>query len=161
MSVDRKLKILAVTGNGQLKLRDVLGLDIDFAFGANGVDAGIGPMLLKSLSNEPGLNRIGERSGLQVSFRRKFLAALLDDGGEAFQQLGECRRLILVLDAGTNQVRQLAALLFESFFHDDSRFALLRSAYAALHQLVFAAWYANPRAWAATGYGGPPSLEIG
>jgi len=43
----------------------------------------------------------------------------------------------------------------------DSRFALLRSAYAALHQLVFGAWYANPSAWAATGYGGPPSLEIG
>jgi hypothetical protein len=43
----------------------------------------------------------------------------------------------------------------------DSRFALLRSAYAALHQLVFSAWYANPRAWPGTGYGGPPSLEIG
>jgi len=43
----------------------------------------------------------------------------------------------------------------------DSRFELLRSAYAALHQLVFAAWYANPRAWNATGYAGPPSLEIG
>jgi len=43
----------------------------------------------------------------------------------------------------------------------DSRITLLRSAYAALHQLVFAAWYADPRAWAATGYGGPPSLEIG
>jgi hypothetical protein len=43
----------------------------------------------------------------------------------------------------------------------DSRFALLRSAYGALHQLVFAAWYADPRAWAATGYGGPPSLAIG
>jgi hypothetical protein len=43
----------------------------------------------------------------------------------------------------------------------DSRFELLRSAYAALHQLVFAAWYADPRAWTATGYAGPPSLEIG
>lgn len=43
----------------------------------------------------------------------------------------------------------------------DSRFALLRSAYAALHQLVFSAWYANPRAWPAIGYPGPPSLEIG
>ena len=31
----------------------------------------------------------------------------------------------------------------------------------ALHQLVFAAWYADPRAWVATGYAGPPSLEIG
>ncbi len=43
----------------------------------------------------------------------------------------------------------------------DSRFELLRSAYAALHQLVFAAWYAGPRAWSATGYAGPPSLEAG
>jgi hypothetical protein len=43
----------------------------------------------------------------------------------------------------------------------DSRFALLRSAYAALHQIVLGAWYGNPRAWAAIGYPGPPSLEIG
>lgn len=41
----------------------------------------------------------------------------------------------------------------------DSRFALLRSAYAALHQLVFAAWYGDPAAWAAIGYPGPPELE--
>ena len=40
----------------------------------------------------------------------------------------------------------------------DSRFALLRSGYAALHQLVDAAWYGNPRAWQAIGYSGPPSL---
>lgn len=40
----------------------------------------------------------------------------------------------------------------------DSRFALLRSGYGALHQIVFAAWYAQPRAWPATGYGGPPSI---
>ena len=40
----------------------------------------------------------------------------------------------------------------------DSRIALLRAAYDALHQLVFAAWYGNPRAWGALGYGGPPAL---
>ncbi|HTS23337.1 MAG TPA: hypothetical protein VMN79_16190 [Casimicrobiaceae bacterium] len=40
----------------------------------------------------------------------------------------------------------------------DSRFALLRSAYEALHQIVFAAWYAQPRAWPAIGYPGPPSI---
>ncbi len=39
-----------------------------------------------------------------------------------------------------------------------SRFALLRSAYAALHQIVLGAWYAQPRAWPAIGYAGPPSL---
>jgi hypothetical protein len=43
----------------------------------------------------------------------------------------------------------------------DSRFALLRSAYDALHQIVIGAWYGNPRAWPAIGYAGPPSLEIG
>lgn len=43
----------------------------------------------------------------------------------------------------------------------DSRFALLRSAYEALHQIVYGAWYGNPRSWPAIGYAGPPSLEIG
>jgi hypothetical protein len=39
-----------------------------------------------------------------------------------------------------------------------SDIALLRSAYDALHQLVLAAWYGNPRAWPAIGYAGPPKL---
>ncbi len=39
-----------------------------------------------------------------------------------------------------------------------SGWALLRSAYDALHQLVLAAWYANPQAWPAIGYPGPPAL---
>ncbi len=40
----------------------------------------------------------------------------------------------------------------------DSSFVLLRSAHAALHQLIFAAWYGDPAAWAAIGYPGPPEL---
>ena len=40
-----------------------------------------------------------------------------------------------------------------------SRFALLRSAYDALHQITYAAWYGNPRSWQAIGYAGPPALE--
>jgi hypothetical protein len=43
----------------------------------------------------------------------------------------------------------------------DSHLALLRSAYGALHQLMFAAWYSNPSGWPAIGYAGPPSLEVG
>jgi len=39
-----------------------------------------------------------------------------------------------------------------------SRFLLLHSAYSALHQLVFAAWYGNPESWPAIGYPGPPKL---
>lgn len=40
-----------------------------------------------------------------------------------------------------------------------SRFAPKRAAYDALHQLTFAAWYANPRAWPAIGYPGPPDIS--
>ncbi len=39
-----------------------------------------------------------------------------------------------------------------------SGFALLRSAYAALHQIVFAGWYGDPASWPAIGYPGPPEL---
>ena len=40
----------------------------------------------------------------------------------------------------------------------DSRMALLRAAYDALHELVFAAWYGDPRSWSSIGYDGPPRL---
>jgi hypothetical protein len=36
------------------------------------------------------------------------------------------------------------------------RFATLQVAYHALHDLVLGAWYADPSAWAAIGYPGPP-----
>jgi hypothetical protein len=39
-----------------------------------------------------------------------------------------------------------------------SSLTLLRSAYGALHQLTFAAWYGNPASWARIGYPGPPEL---
>ncbi|MCM8595542.1 hypothetical protein [Accumulibacter sp.] len=37
-----------------------------------------------------------------------------------------------------------------------SRLSLLQSAYAALHDLIYAAWYARPDTWDAIGYPGPP-----
>jgi hypothetical protein len=40
-----------------------------------------------------------------------------------------------------------------------SGWALKRTAYDALHQLVIGTWYANPRSWPAIGYGGPPLIE--
>jgi hypothetical protein len=40
-----------------------------------------------------------------------------------------------------------------------SSITLMRAAYDALHQLTFAAWYGNPKSWAAIAYPGPPSLE--
>ncbi|MBM3391975.1 MAG: hypothetical protein FJY34_08400 [Betaproteobacteria bacterium] len=40
----------------------------------------------------------------------------------------------------------------------DSRLGLLRSGYAALHDLVLGAWYGNPETWDAIGYPGPPKI---
>ena len=41
----------------------------------------------------------------------------------------------------------------------ESSWSLKRTAYDALHQIVLAAWYADPRSWPAIGYPGPPSLD--
>lgn len=40
-----------------------------------------------------------------------------------------------------------------------SFWALPQSAYQALHQLIFAAWYGQTGSWADIGYPGPPRLE--
>jgi hypothetical protein len=67
--------------------------------------------------------------------------------------LAPARRLLAGVpaweDAGTEQV---AAFLQSWRTH---RLGLLRSAYAALHDLVLGVWYAQPDSWAAIGYPGP------
>lgn len=45
----------------------------------------------------------------------------------------------------------------ESWRH--SRFDLLKSGYAAFHDLIFGAWYAAPENWPAIGYPGPPEVK--
>jgi hypothetical protein len=39
-----------------------------------------------------------------------------------------------------------------------SSFALLRTAYRALQELIMAAWYGNPEAWPRISYPGPPAI---
>ena len=55
--------------------------------------------------------------------------------------------------------RESVAAFLDNWRH--SRFALPRAGYRALHQIIFGAWYGNPRAWTRMGYPGPPSLEVG
>lgn len=50
----------------------------------------------------------------------------------------------------------IAAFLEGWRFH---RFALLQGGYAALHDLVLGAWYAQPASWEAIGYPGPPEVK--
>jgi hypothetical protein len=42
-----------------------------------------------------------------------------------------------------------------------SRIELFRVGYLALHEVTMVAWYANPRAWPAMGYAGPPEIDRG
>lgn len=68
--------------------------------------------------------------------------------------LAPARRLLTGIAGGWTDAREsdVAAFLQDWRTH---RFALLRTAYAALHDLVLGAWYAQPASWTAIGYPGP------
>jgi hypothetical protein len=60
-----------------------------------------------------------------------------------------------VAELGGGLAREVAAFLQG---WRTSRLGLLRSAYAALHDLVLGAWYGTPDTWEAIGYPGPPEI---
>lgn len=67
--------------------------------------------------------------------------------------LAPARRLLAGIPAWEEaSTEQVAGFLQDWRMH---RFGMLRGAYAALHDLVLGAWYAQPDAWAAIGYPGP------
>jgi hypothetical protein len=67
---------------------------------------------------------------------------------------GPARRLLTGIPDGWAKAQQadVAACLQDWRVH---RLSLLRSAYAALHDLVLGAWYSDPAHWDAIGYPGP------
>ena len=68
--------------------------------------------------------------------------------------LAPARRLLTGLPAWRDATpAQVHAFLQDWRLH---RFAKLRSAYQALHDLVIGSWYAEPASWGAIGYPGPP-----
>ncbi|MRV72212.1 hypothetical protein GJ700_10845 [Duganella sp. FT92W] len=67
--------------------------------------------------------------------------------------LAPARRLLAGVPAWDEASTEQVAAFLESWrMH---RFGMLRGAYAALHDLVLGAWYAQPDTWAAIGYPGP------
>jgi hypothetical protein len=68
--------------------------------------------------------------------------------------LGPARRLLTGIGDGWANAKEadVAAFLQDWRVH---RLALLRSAYAALHDLVLGAWYSEPAHWDVIGYPGP------
>ncbi|WP_426193008.1 hypothetical protein [Massilia sp. DWR3-1-1] len=76
------------------------------------------------------------------------------DGLFTLLALGPVRRLLAGVPADWDAASpaQVAAFLQSWRLH---RFADLQVAYAALHDLILGAWYADPSSWAAIGYPGP------
>jgi len=68
--------------------------------------------------------------------------------------LAPARRLLTGVSGGWTHAgeSEVAAFLQDWRLH---RFALLRTAYGALHDLALGAWYAQPASWSAIGYPGP------
>ena len=68
--------------------------------------------------------------------------------------LGPARRMLTGVADGWSAARpeQVSAFLQEWRSH---RFAMLQTAYHALHDLVIGSWYADPASWNAIGYPGP------
>ena len=68
--------------------------------------------------------------------------------------IGPARRLLTGIPDGwaAAQEADIAAFLQDWRVH---RLSLLRTAYAALHDLVLGAWYSEPAHWDAIGYPGP------
>ncbi|KGF80066.1 hypothetical protein IA69_20850 [Massilia sp. JS1662] len=68
--------------------------------------------------------------------------------------LGPARRLLTGIADGWAAAKEadVAAFLQDWRVH---RLSLLRTAYAALHDLVLGAWYSEPAHWDAIGYPGP------
>ncbi len=71
--------------------------------------------------------------------------------------LSPVRRLLAGVNADWGEARVVDVSAFLEQWRN-SRFALLQSAYAALHDLTFGAWYARPERWDAIGYPGPPEV---
>jgi hypothetical protein len=76
----------------------------------------------------------------------------------ALLALGTVRVVMAGIDAGWRDADVAVVNAFLERLRR-SRWPQKRAAYDALHQLAFAAWYANPRAWPAIGYPGPPTLR--
>lgn len=66
----------------------------------------------------------------------------------------------LLLTGVTSTWTRASTETMESFLSkwQQSRFDLLRSGYAALHDLICGGWYVNPASWPRIGYSGPPEI---
>lgn len=129
--------------------------------GAREVVAAIAPVLLKGALPEGPESATALRQVLDGVERAVsgLSSAAQDEVGQLFALLSFAPTRILVARIGPPwpeaSFEQIVAFLDAWRF---SRFQLLQTGYAALHDLVFGAWYGNPASWVAIDYPGPPEV---
>lgn len=86
-------------------------------------------------------------------------AAAQSELGELFGLLGFYPARLLLTGIGDWRLATRAEI--EAFLNGWRlhRIALMQGAYAALHDLVLGAWYAQPESWETIGYPGPPEVK--
>ena len=131
---------------------------------ARAIVAAIVPVLLEgALPDADGASRRVPKSlPASIAAIAGLPPAVAQRAGASCSHCFPLRRHAAWLPASGHRGRRLHANRLPRFSRPGATAAspCLRSAYGALHQLILAAWYGNPRAWPAIGYGGPPSLEI-
>lgn len=122
----------------------------------------VAPVLLDGALPAPGPARdaalASTVTGIEQAIAGLALAAQKEIG-ELFALLGFAPARIAVAGLWADWPQatpQAIGDFLESWRH--SRFELLRSAYAALHDLAFGAFYARPESWSAIAYPGPPRV---
>jgi hypothetical protein len=151
-----------VTSNSPRESSETRGSTLDAS--ARAIIAAIVPVLLEGAF--PDADTSNEARAEVVAGVDRAVAGLPPGSRKEIEQLfallsfAPTRCLIAgVWSPWPNSSRNSVAAFLDSW--RDSRFALLRSGYGALHQLILAAWYGSSRSWPAIGYGGPPLLGIG
>lgn len=129
--------------------------------GARQLTAAIAPVLLQgTLPPEPARAQAIEEVVAGVERAVAGLSAAAQaEVGQLFALLTFAPTRILVARVGPDWPQASAAQI--GAFLDDwrfSRFQLLQSGYAALHDLVLGAWYASPVSWPAIDYPGAPEV---
>lgn len=163
MTTRRQFLQTGLAGGFLLTLAGCGASGTDQASGRQTIIAALVPVILEGSLPVPGESR-RKAIAATVEAVEKAIAGLAPatqkEIGQLFDLLAFAPTRILV--AGVWPAWDVAlpgevAAFLESW--RNSRFDLLRTGYAGLHDLVLGAWYAQPDSWGAIGYPGPPQLK--
>jgi hypothetical protein len=142
----------------------VAGLAVDSAESDRDILAAIVPVMLAGAIPSDGAQRLAAIASTLDGFDVAVAGLTPSVQGEVSQLLSLLRiaPLRIVATGIVGPWGRTPPGRIAQFLHDwrYSPVAKLRSAYDALHQLVFAAYYGNPKSWPGIGYPGPPVVNL-